>query len=296
MEKVLILDSNSILHRAFHALPKLTTKKEEPTGAIYGFLLVLFRAIKEIKPDFIFAAFDFPAKTFRHFEFKEYKIQRPKMPSELATQLPRLKEILRTFNVSVLEEEGFEGDDIIGSLCKKIKGKEKIVLSGDYDNLQLVDKETKIWVLMKGVKEISFFGEREVKEKYQIPPHLLPDYKALVGDPSDNIPGIKGIGPKMAVELIEKFGEIENLFEKIESEKLSKEIEKVKGELIRSKREILFYKKLATIRRDLDLKFDLQRFDWKKLDEKSLVEIFERLEFKSLIERIKELKKQKTLI
>lgn len=296
MEKVLILDSNSILHRAFHALPKLTTKKGEPTGAIYGFLLALFKAIKEIQPDYIFAAFDFPAKTFRHLEFKEYKIQRPKTPQELAIQIPLLKEILKFLLVEVLEKEGFEADDIIGTLVKKIKGKEKIILSGDYDNLQLIDKETKVWVLMKGVKEILFFGEKEVKEKYQIPPNLLADYKALVGDPSDNIPGIKGIGPKIAVQLLEKFGEIENFFEKVEREKLSKEIEKIKDEILKAKDKILLYKKLAKIKKDLEIEFELKKFDWQKINQKSLFEIFEKLEFKSLIERVKEMGKQKVLI
>lgn len=296
MEKVLILDSNSILHRAFHALPKLTTKKGEPTGGIYGFLLVLFKAIKEIQPDFIFAAFDFPAKTFRHLEFKDYKIQRPKTPQELKIQIPLLKEILKILLIEVLEKEGFEGDDIIGTLVEKIKEKEKIILSGDYDTLQLIDKETKVWVLIRGVKEILFFGEKEVKERYQIPPKLLPDYKALVGDPSDNIPGVKGVGPKIALELLERFGKIENFFEKMEKEKLPKEIQKVKDEILKEKDKILLYKKLATIKRDLGIEFELKKFDWQKIDQRSLFEIFERLEFKSLIKRVKEFSKQKVLI
>lgn len=153
MEKlILILDSNSILHRAFFALPKLTTKDGQPTNAIYGFLLVFFKLKREFKPDYIFACFDFPAKTFRHEKFKEYKSTRPKMPEDLAFQIPKLKEILKAFKIPILEKEGFEADDLIGTLCQKFPNDEKIIVTGDSDLFQLINEKTKIYFLKTGLK------------------------------------------------------------------------------------------------------------------------------------------------
>jgi len=163
-ERLLILDANSILHRVYHALPPLTTKKGELVNAIYGFLLVLFRVIKEFKPDYICACFDFPAKTFRHEKFKEYKAQRPPCPKDLASQIPKLKEILNAFKIPFFEKEGYEADDLIGTIVSKCQGLEKIIVSGDLDNLQLVSKETKVFVL-SGVKKSILYDEKEVEKK-----------------------------------------------------------------------------------------------------------------------------------
>ncbi len=200
-KQLIIIDSNSVIHRAFHALPPLTTKKGEIVNAVYGFLLVFFKAVKEFKPDFIAACFDFPAPTFRHKKFKDYKAKRPVAPKELYSQIPIVKEVLGVFNVSVFEKQGFEADDIIGTISEKFPKKqvlpevEIVILSGDLDTLQLVNKNTKVYLLKKGVKNTVLYDETLVKERYSgLNPEQLVDLRALRGDPSDNIPGIIGIG------------------------------------------------------------------------------------------------------
>ena len=282
---ILILDSNSILHRTFHALPLLSTKEGTFTNAVYGFCLMLFRALKECDPQFVFACFDFPAKTFRHLKFKQYKIHRPKTPEELKTQISLTKELLKNLNVQVLEKEGFEADDIIGTLCERLKDKEKLVLSGDYDNLQLVDEKTKVWVISSSPKEVLLFDEKKIKEKFGILPQFLPDFKALVGDPSDNVPGVPGIGPKTAQRLIQQYGSVETIFEN-----LSQIDKKLQDILQREKEKIFFNKSLCQIRKDVPLEINWHQAEWKKFDPEKLISFFEKLEFKSLIKRIPELK------
>ena len=166
---LLIIDANSVIHRAYHALPLLTTKKGELVNAVYGFLLVFFKAIKDFQPDYIAACFDFPGPTFRHKKYKEYKAKRPPTPKDLVSQIPKVKEILNAFSVPVFEKEGFEADDIIASL--KIKNQrakiKNIIISGDLDLLQLVDKQTGVYILRKGVKDTVLYDENLVKEKFQ---------------------------------------------------------------------------------------------------------------------------------
>lgn len=293
MEKILVLDSNSILHRAFYALPPLTTKKGENTGAIYGFLLALFKAIKEINPNLIFACFDFPAKTFRHKIFKEYKIQRPPTPKDLIPQIPKLKEILESFGIFIFEKEGFEADDLIGTICQKVKDSEKIVLSGDYDNLQLVDEKTKVWVLKTGVKEALFFDIKKVKEKYGIFPEQIADFKALIGAPSDNIPKISKVSEKVALELIKEFGSLKGLFNEIEknSPKSQKINRKIKETLIQNKKQIFLNYQLAKIEKEAPINLNFQEKQRKKYDKEKVISLFQELEFNSLIKRLPEIEK-----
>jgi len=295
-ERLLILDANSILHRVYHALPPLTTKKGELVNAIYGFLLVLFRVIKEFKPDYICACFDFPAKTFRHEKFKEYKAQRPPCPKDLASQIPKLKEILKTFKIPFFEKEGYEADDLIGTIVSKCQGLEKIVVSGDLDNLQLVSKETKVFVL-SGVKKSILYDEREVEKKYQgLKPEQTPDFKALVGDPSDNIPGIFGIGEKTAIELLKNFGSLENLYQEIEenSEKAQKLSQKLKETLTKQKKQAFLAKDLARIERNVPLEYNLIRWDFQKVNKEKVESLLLKLGFKSLIKRLTEFEKKKS--
>ena len=224
-KRLIIIDSNSIIHRAFHALPLLTTKNGELVNAVYGFLLVFFKAIREFQPDYIAACFDFPGPTFRHKKYKEYKAKRPPTPKELYQQIPKIKEILEAFNIPIFEKEGFEADDIIGTLAafstKKVIASpiEIIILSGDTDILQLVNPQTKVYVLKRGVKDIVLFDENLVKEKFQgLNPKQILDFKALRGDPSDNIPGVTGIGEKTAIKLLLEFGSLENLYKEIKED------------------------------------------------------------------------------
>jgi DNA polymerase-1 len=295
-ERLLILDANSILHRVYHALPPLTTKKGELVNAIYGFLLVLFRVIKEFKPNYVCACFDFPAKTFRHEKFKEYKAQRPPCPKDLASQIPKLKEILEAFKIPFFEKEGYEADDLIGTIVSKCQGLEKIIVSGDLDNLQLVSKETKVFVL-SGVKKSILYDEKEVEKKYQgLKPEQIPDFKALTGDPSDNIPGVPGIGEKTAIKLLLKFKNLEKLYE--EAKKNSKNILlelKLKEILLKHENQIFSSKSLTKIKRDVPIEFDLKECSWGKYDEKQIIQIFREYEFNSLIKRLAELKEKEKI-
>lgn len=292
-KRLIIIDSNALIHRAFHALPPLATKKGELVNAVYGFLLVFLRAVRELKPDYIAACFDLPAPTFRHEKFKEYKAKRKPTPSELYQQIPKVKEVLSAFNVPVFEKEGFEADDIIGTITEKTAGKtENIILSGDLDTLQLVNENTRTYFLRKGVKDIVLYDENLVKEKYQgLPPEKLVDFKALKGDPSDNIPGARGIGEKTAIDLILKFGSLETLYKEIEenSEK-SKEISpKTKEILIEYKYQAFLSRFLVQIEKKADIDFNLEKCLWQKFNKQEVIKIFEKFEFQSLIKRLPEL-------
>ena len=294
-KRLIVIDSNSIIHRAYHALPPLTTKKGELVNAVYGFLLVFLKVIREFQPDYIAATFDFPAPTFRHKKYKEYKAKRPPAPEELYLQIPKVKEILKGFSVPIFEKEGFEADDIIGTIShlapKKqiLPGIETIILSGDLDALQLVDSHTKVYALRKGVKDTILYDENLVKEKYQgLTPEQILDFKALRGDPSDNIPGVTGIGEKTAIELIKKFGSLENLYQNL------KEIKpKLKELLLQQKEQAFLSKTLVETKKNVPIDFSLKKCQWGKYDQKKIIGILENYEFQTLIKRLSELKKSK---
>jgi DNA polymerase-1 len=293
-KRLIVIDSNAIIHRAYHALPPLTTKKGELVNAIYGFLLVFLKAIREFQPDFIVATFDLPAPTFRHEKFKEYKGKRPKAPDELYQQIPKVKEILKTFNVSIFEKEGFEADDVIGTVAKLAPKKqvlpeiETIILSGDLDTLQLVDKNTKVYALRKGVKDIILYDEEKVKEKFGgLKPSQLPDFKALRGDPSDNIPGVPGIGEKTAIQLIKQFGNIENLYSSLNQwGKILGLNQKTQEKLKEGKESAFFSKTLAQVRTDVPIDFNLEKCRWGKYNKNEVSQLLKDLEFYSLINRL----------
>lgn len=293
-KRLIIIDSNALIHRAFHALPPLATKKGELVNAVYGFLLVFLRAVRELKPDYIAACFDFPALTFRHKAFKEYKGKRPPTAEGICQQIPKVKEVLAAFNVPIFEKEGLEADDVIGTITEKTADKtENIILSGDLDTLQLVNENTRTYFLRKGVKDIVLYDENLVKEKYQgLTPEKLVDFKALKGDPSDNIPGVRGIGEKTAIGLILKFGSLENLYEEIEgnSEKANEISSKTKEILIKYKDHAILSKSLAQIEKKADIDFDLEKCRWQKFDKQEVIKIFGKFEFQSLIKRLDELK------
>jgi len=225
---LVLLDAHAILHRAFHALPDFTSPKGEPTGALYGFTAFLIKVIRELKPDYIAAAYDLPKPTFRHIAYDKYKAGRTKMDDSLAKQINRSHDILKAFNVPVYSAEGFEADDVLGTIVEKIqknpeweKGIKTVIASGDMDTLQLVrDNDVVIYTLKKGINETIVYDEKAVVERYGFGPELIVDYKALKGDPSDNIIGVKGIGEKSATELIKKYGGIENIFAKLKEGKI----------------------------------------------------------------------------
>ena len=301
-KRFILIDANSLIHRAYHALPSLTTKKGEPVNAVYGFLLVFLKTVKDLHPDYIAACFDFPAKTFRHKEYKEYKAKRPKMPDDLRRQIPKIKEFLKVFSVPVFEKKGLEADDIIASLktgassgAKKIKN---IIISGDLDLLQLVDKNTKVYFLRRGVKETIFYDEKKVEEKYQgLKPEQLSDFRGLRGDPSDNIPGVLGVGEKTAIKLIKEFGSLENLYSELDRRPPSEKVLEIANQRLRAKlkehkSQAFLSKKLAQIKKDAPLDFSLEKCFWKKYDKKKAIQLFENFDFYSLIKKLPDFERE----
>jgi len=292
---LIVIDCNALIHRAYHALPPLTTKKGELVNAIYGFLLVFFKALKEFQPDFVAATFDFPAPSFRHQKYKLYKAHREKAPEELYQQIPKVKEVLKSFNVQIFEKEKYEADDLIGTISKTAPKKqifpklETIILTGDLDALQLVDENTKVYTLKKGVKDTILYDREAVKERYGgLTPEQLSDFKALRGDPSDNIPGVFGVGEKTAIALIKEFGSLENLYQEIKenSEKAKKIKQSLKKKLLDYKEQAFVSKMLAEIKSDVQINFDLQRCRWGKYDKEKVIKIFKEYEFQTLIGRL----------
>ena len=288
-ENFVIIDSNSIIHRAFHALPPLKNKEGEIVNAVYGFLLVLFKLLKELKPKYFVACFDLPEPTFRKKAYEEYKATRKKAPDELYNQIPMVKNVLKTFNVPVFEKAGYEGDDLIGTLTNSLtKGKENgvknIVVSGDLDNLQLINDNTLVYFLNKGVKNGLMYDEKMINEKFEgLTPLQLIDYKGLRGDVSDNIPGVKGIGEKTALKLIKEFGSIENLYKNIERADLPKS---VKEKLISEKEKAFLSRELSEIMKTVPIEVNMKDCEWGGYDEKEVVEMLKSFGFNSLIKNI----------
>lgn len=284
-ERIIIIDGNSLVNRAFYALPPLATSDGIQTNAIYGFLTMLLRVMEDYNPDYIGVAFDKRAPTFRHKKFTDYKAGRKKMAPELAAQIEPLKEILDAFNIYRVELEGFEADDLIGTLAKHFdnKGIETLIVTGDRDALQLVTDFTKILFTKKGISNLEIYDDKKVIEEYEVTPEQFIDLKGLMGDKSDNIPGIPGVGEKTAIKLLKQFGNMENLLqntEKITGEKLRERIELNRENAVLSK-------KLATIVTDVPVNIDTDQLRKQEINYNKLIELFKRYEFNSLIPRIK---------
>lgn len=301
MKKLVVIDSNALVHRAFHALPPtLTSNKGVLTNAVYGFTSVLLKMLKDLKPDYVVATYDLAGPTFRHEEFAEYKAHREKAPDELYNQIPLTKKIITAFGIPIYEKQGFEADDLIGALAEKAK-KEKdlqtIIVTGDLDTLQLVDKErVVVFTLRKGLTDTVIYNEDEVKKRYSLSPDQVVDFKGLKGDPSDNIPGVPGIGEKTASSLIQEFGSIEELYKKIGSGK-AKLSPKLIEKLIENKDQAFFSKKLATIIRDVPVDFSLSNADWRQnLNRSEIDKLFKEFGFYSLIKRLDELNIEATTL
>lgn len=296
-KKLILIDGNALVHRAFHALPPtLTSPKGVLTNAVYGFVSVLFKMIKEKKPDYIVATFDLAAPTFRHEEFAEYKSQRIKAPDELYAQIPMVKDILGAMGIPIYEKQGFEADDLIGTLAEKTKDipdVQTIIATGDLDTLQLVqDEKVVVFTLRKGVTDTVTYNEKEVKNRFSgLLPNQMTDYKGLKGDPSDNIPGVPGIGEKTAITLIGKYKNIENLYEQLAKAKKPKDISpKLAEKLLENKDMAFFSKKLATIIRNVDIDFSLAKSDWRQnIDKEKLNGFLKELGLYTLVKRFSEI-------
>lgn len=288
MKKLLILDSNSILNRAFYGVRYLSAKDGTPTNAIYGFLNILLKLIKEQEPDYICAAFDVKAPTFRHKQYEGYKAQRKPMPEGLAAQMPLAKDVLRAIGVTILEKEGYEADDIIGTVARLCEESEIscFIATGDKDDLQLASDKTKVilTVTKSGYNETIIYDDKAVKEKYRVTPTEFIDVKALMGDPSDNIPGVKGVGEKTAMSLIEKHHSIEYIYENIDGIGL-------KGAMLQKMKDgrkmAFMSKELATINRNTPIEFNAEECVFDGFENNGeLYEILKRLELNSIIKKL----------
>lgn len=281
--KFVIIDGNSLTHRAFYALPLLSSASGQYTNAVYGFATMLVKLITDIKPNLVVAAFDKGKATIRIDKFAEYKAHRKAAPPELREQFPLIREMMNAFNIPVLECEGFEADDIIGTIAHKAAKEnfDVIIVTGDRDALQLIGANTKVMLTKKGISEMELYGDKEFRDKYGVAPKQLVDLKGLMGDSSDNIPGVSGIGEKTAIKLIKEFGTIENLInnvDRISGKKLQ--------ENIRNNTDIaILSKQLATIVCDMDIDFRIDAFKFEP-ERKKVEEFFLKFEFKSLLNRI----------
>lgn len=286
--KLLIIDGNALIHRSFHALPAtMATKSGEPVNAVYGFTTVLLKAIREFKPDYVALTLDKEGPTFRHKKFPEYKAKREKAPDELYAQIPKVKELSEAFRIPVWEKDGLEADDIIGTIVEKTEGNiEKVIVTGDLDTLQLINPSTKVYTMSRGLSESVLYDRKAVEAKFQLAPEQIIDYKALRGDPSDNIPGVKGVGEKTATELLVNFKTLDGVYENIDSDKIK---DRVRELLRKHKEDAYLSKELATIKRDAKIGFDLKKTLFAGVDKDKVLELFSELEFKSLLPRVQTL-------
>lgn len=287
----LVIDAHALIHRAYHALPPLTSPGGEVVGAVYGFTSVLIKVLRELRPDYAAAAFDLPGPTIRHREFKEYKATRPKAPDDLKHQFRKVREVVSAFGIPVLEKPEYEADDIIGTLVKGRLAREKregglniIILSGDLDTLQLVDRETKVYTFRKGFSDTVVYDENGVRERFGVSPRQFADFKGLMGDPSDNIPGVPGVGAKTSRDLIQTFGSIETLYKKLGASSVSP---RLKEKLFEWKDQAFSSKQLATIHTDVRFPFELSRAHWEtNYHEPAVTDLFRRFGFFSLLKRL----------
>lgn len=283
MKKLLVIDGNSILNRAFYGIRPLTTKEGLHTNAVYGFVNILLKNLQNIAPDYAAVAFDLKSPTFRHQKYAEYKAGRHATPEELKMQMPIAKEVAGGLGFTVLEKEGYEADDILGTLSRMgdEAGIESYVLTGDRDSLQLISDSTK--VLLAGNTDTVCFDREKFFEKYTIQPEQFVDLKALMGDSSDNIPGVAGVGEKTAIKLISAEGSLEELYNNIEEKDISSS---VKQKLINSKDNAFLSQFLARIDKNVPLSLELSDVEYKGFDKQKLTELFTTLEFFNFIKRL----------
>ncbi len=295
-KRLVLLDTHAIIHRAYHALPDFTGPDGSPTGALYGVVAMLLKIITDLRPDYIAACYDLPGPTVRHAVYEGYKATRAKTDDALSSQINRSREIFDAFGVPCYEREGFEADDLLGTIAHEMAGEddlEVIIASGDMDTLQLVDDErVKVYTLKKGINDTILYDAKAVEARYGFTPALIPDYKGLRGDPSDNIKGIAGIGEKTATELIAHFGSIEEIYTKLKAKKgeeafLKKGIKQRMIDLLREHEDdAIFSKELATIRLDAPIAFRLPEKSWHDgVDLAKVLALFDEFGFRSLRER-----------
>ncbi len=279
-KRVFLIDGHSLLHRAFYALPSLTTREGEHTNGVYGFALMLFRLLDDYQPDAIYVAFDRSEPTFRHEKFADYKATRKKMPDELRPQVSLLKEVLDAWGIPRLELAGYEADDIIGTAAKlgESQGHTVSIVTGDRDALQLVSEDIQVLLTKKGIQDLIVMDPEALQEIYELKPSQIPDLKGLMGDSSDNIPGVPGVGEKTALKLLKTHGSVNRLYEELEQEK-----GKLKERLLENRDQAFLSRDLATI--DCDVPIDIDFGKTLQTNWEQLRQVFARLEFRRLLDR-----------
>jgi DNA polymerase-1 len=291
--KLIIVDGNALIHRSFHALPPtLRTKNGLLVNAVYGFTSFLLKAINEFHPEYVVLTLDKKGPTFRHEAYADYKATRVKAPDELYEQIPLVKKIATAFNIPIFELSGYEADDLIGSICDQTKDEknlERIIITGDLDTLQLVDDKTKVYTMSRGLSDSVLYDASQVRERYGLRPDQIIDYKALRGDPSDNIPGVKGIGEKTASELLIEFTDLDGVYKAV-----AKNSSKIKPriiELLKTYKDNAYLsRQLATINLAAPIKFSLHDIEFSSFDLEKVMAVFSKFEFKSLLVKVKELR------
>jgi DNA polymerase-1 len=283
MQTLLLIDGNAIMHRAYHALPPFKSSDGTPTNVVYGYLSMLYKVVTDFKPDYLISCFDTPVATFRNKLFKEYQSQRPKIDDDFIVQIPLVKEAVDVSGIERMEKDGFEADDLIGTITRIFeKNKFRVViLTGDKDIFQLITENVFVASPQLGLANIKIFDSSEVEKKLDVKPNEIVEYKALAGDPSDNYPGASGIGPKTACKLIHQFGTVEEIYKNIDKI----DSEKVKEILKKEKDNVFISKKLATIMTDVDVNIDIEKLKFRGFNKK-LIDFLTKYQMGSLIKRI----------
>ncbi|MDD3098257.1 MAG: DNA polymerase I [Candidatus Pacebacteria bacterium] len=298
MKKIAIIDSYALAHRSYHALPPLTSPEGVLVNGVYGFMLIFLRMLKDLNPDYVLATFDMAAPTFRHKEYKEYKAKREKMPDNFYEQIQIIKNLLKEFGVPILEKEGYEADDIIGSVVETIKDKnvECVIVTGDLDTLQLVNEKVSVYTFRRGLQDRFIYDIEKVKERFEIEPEQLIDWKALRGDPSDNVPGVPSVGEKTAQELIKTFGTLDNLYQQLKEVESTKELSlnnkkaKISPRIFKKLKDFeeqaYFSRHLVLIEKNIPLDFTLKQAEFEIPDKEKLISLLGKLGFHSLVSKI----------
>jgi len=291
--KLIIIDGNALIHRSFHALPPtLRTKSGQVVNAVYGFTSFLLKALNEFKPEFVVLTLDKKGPTFRHEEYAAYKATRVKAPDELYEQIPLVKKVAEAFRIPIFELDGYEADDLIGAICEQTqaeKNLERIIITGDLDTLQLVDEKTKVYTMSRGLADSVLYSAEQIKARYNLNPDQIIDYKALRGDPSDNIPGVKGIGEKNASDLLVDFKDLDGVYQAVKKNN-PKIRERIAALLKEHHAEAYLSQKLATIDRQAPLKFSLPDSLFLNFELEAVMNIFQEFEFRSLLGKVKDLR------
>src|SRR5205807_8157054 len=281
---LMLIDANGLVYRAFFALPYFTTSDGQPTNAVYGFSTMLLKVLEEESPDYVAVAFDRPGPTFRHEAYPEYKATRQKMPDDLRPQVGLAKEVVEALRLPMFEVAGFEADDVIGALARQAeaRGIDVLIVTGDLDALQLVSPRTRVMMTSRGITETTLYDEAAVRERFGIAPAQIPDLKSLKGDPTDNIPGVPGVGEKTASRLLAEYPSVGALLDALEGLRDAK----LRNRLAEHREQILQSKRLATIVTDLDIQLDLEFLRRRPPDLDQVKALFTTLEFKTLLERL----------